>query len=82
LISVLLPRVDEERVLVSVEQAVALLGHDRREQDVPRVAVDLADALTASLRSVATPSRLPRRGPRNARERARVKTTSSAQSTS
>src|SRR3954451_21172283 len=30
-------RADEERVLVLVEQAVALLGDDRREQDVARV---------------------------------------------
>src|SRR4051794_2686705 len=30
-------RTDEERVLVLVEQAVALLGDDRREQDVARV---------------------------------------------
>src|SRR5919202_2932054 len=33
--------VDDERVLALVEQAVALLGDHRGEQDVPRIAVDL-----------------------------------------
>src|SRR6201999_2644128 len=35
-------RVDDERVLVLVEQGVALLGHDRLDEDVPRVREGLA----------------------------------------
>src|SRR5918911_3283222 len=85
-------RVHDERVLALVEQAVALLRDDRREQDVARVAVDLPDLAhrdtsssspdVAAETPVAVAPR-PRAGPAtNASSAPWVKTTSSAHSTS
>src|SRR3954452_3265992 len=42
-------RVHQERVLVLVEEAVALLGHDRREQDVAVVLVQGAHLAASSV---------------------------------
>src|SRR5215213_6877478 len=66
-------RVDQERVPVLVENAVALLGDHGRDDDVPRIG-DRAH-LSSSSEVVAPP-------PRNSSSAALVKTTSSATSTS
>src|SRR4051794_6699782 len=67
-------RVHQEGVLVRVEEAVALLGHDRREQDVAVVLVQGAHLAASSVALVAPPTK--------ASNAAFVKTTSSEASTS
>src|SRR5690349_24800303 len=47
-------RVDDEGVLVVVEQAVALLAHDRRDQDVAVVLVQGAHSALSSVFSTST----------------------------
>src|SRR3954451_8769725 len=66
-------RADEQRVPVLVENAVALLGNHRGDDDVARVG-DGGHAPASSLRSAGTP--------RNSSSASLVKTTSSATSTS
>src|SRR4051794_7699409 len=91
-------RVDEERVPVLIENAVALLRDDRRDDDVARVgdraharpslrsaaasAAVLLCLLVRSLRSLTGSSAVSAGTPRNSSSASLVKTTSSATSTS
>src|SRR6478736_10277883 len=84
------PRVDDERVLALVEQAVALLGDDRREDHVTGVlghgghfAASSAAVSSASVEVATAFAERPAAGPaRNASSAPCVKTTSSETSTS
>src|SRR4051812_26992570 len=71
-------RVDEERVPVLVENAVALLGNNRGDDDVARV----GDGGHAPASSLLSADWVPTGRPRNSSSASLVKTTSSATSTS
>src|SRR6478735_7883203 len=72
------PRVDEEGVLPLVEQAVALLGDDRRDEDVARVLADVGHLVSSSDSEEVATAEAPLTGPaRNASSAPCVNTTSS-----